>query len=131
MPFPYTASATLLAVLLYAATAVYVGWVRWRHGIKAPAITGHPAFERAYRVQANTLEQMPIFLPSLWLAAICFGDLTSAIVGCVFIAFRIAYVPIYLRAPEMRGYAYAPGALCLLALWCLAVWGLATSGAFV
>lgn len=127
MHLPLTAAVTLLAVLLYAASILLTGWARWRHGIKAPATTGHPGFERAYRVQVNTLEQMPIFLPSLWLAGFYFSDQIAAIIGLVFIAFRILYAVLYLRAAESRGFAYAPGALCMLALWFLAVWGVLRS----
>lgn len=123
----HVAAVTLLAILLYAATILLVGWARWRYGIKAPATMGHPDFDRAYRVQVNTLEQMPIFLPSLWLAAFYFSDQIAAIIGLAFIAFRIFYAVLYLRAAESRGYAYAPGALCMLALWFLAVWGLLRS----
>ena len=35
-------------------------------------MTGHPEFERAVRVQMNTIEQFVIFLPLLWLATIYF-----------------------------------------------------------
>lgn len=123
----HVAAVTLLAVLLYAATILLVGWARWRYGVRAPSIMGHPGFERAYRVQVNTLEQMPIFLPSLWLAAFYFSDQIAAVMGLGFIAFRILYAVLYLRAAKSRGYAYAPGALCMLALWSLAVWGLLRS----
>lgn len=123
----HVGAVTLLAILLYAATVLFVGWVRWRYDIKAPATTGHPRFDRAYRVQVNTLEQMPIFLPSLWLAAFYFSDRIAAIIGLAFIVFRILYAVLYLRAAESRGYAYAPGALCMLTLWSLAVWGLLRS----
>lgn len=123
----HVAAVTLLAALLYAATVLLVGWARWRYGIKAPATTGHPSFERAYRVQVNMLEQMPIFLPSLWLAALYFSDQIAAVIGLAFIAFRILYAVLYLRAARSRGYAYAPGVLCMLALWLLAVWGFARS----
>ncbi|MGE0152395.1 MAG: MAPEG family protein [Reyranellaceae bacterium] len=123
MPYPLAAAVTLLSALLYAATIVMVGRARWRYGIKAPAIAGHPAFERLHRVQANTLEQMPVFLPALWLAAITVSDALAAALGALFVAFRILYAVLYLRAAEARGYGYGPAALCMLALWGVAAWG--------
>lgn len=60
----YTGIATLLAILLYFYTGLRVGGARARFGIKAPAVSGHPDFERIMRVQMNTLEWMPIFLPA-------------------------------------------------------------------
>ena len=69
----YTAAVTMLAIILY----VYMGFRVGRRAAptrsSAPAMTGHPDFERAVRIQANTLEFMVIFLPSLWLAALYFG----------------------------------------------------------
>lgn len=120
---PLTAAVTLLAGLLYAATIGMVGWARWRYGVKAPSMTGHPGFESFYRVQSNTLEQMPIFLPSLWLAAFYASDGIAAGIGLLFVAFRIVYAVLYLRTPNYRGFAYAPGAICMVALWAIAAWG--------
>ena len=56
---------TVLNVLLLVGTAMYVGYRRIRHRIEAPATSGHPAFERAYRMQMNTLEATVGFLPAL------------------------------------------------------------------
>jgi glutathione S-transferase len=66
----YTAIVTLLAVGFYLFTSLAVASARVKFGIKAPATAGHPDFERAFRVQMNTLESMPLFLPSLWLFAL-------------------------------------------------------------
>ena len=66
----YTAAVTLLALLLYVIVSLNVGEARRKYGVRAPATTGNEHFERAYRVQMNTLEQMAFFLPSLWLCAI-------------------------------------------------------------
>ena len=54
---------------------------RGKFGVKLPAISGHPDFERVFRAQMNTLEWMPIFLPSLWLFAIYIGDRIAAALG--------------------------------------------------
>ena len=58
--------------MLYFYMSVRVGQMREKHGVKAPAITGHPEFERAFRVHYNTLEALVVFLPLLWLATIYF-----------------------------------------------------------
>src|SRR5581483_8205984 len=64
------ALVTLLALLLYAWMIMRVSSARGRLGVEAPSVTGDPEFERHYRVQANTLESLVIFLPSLWLFAL-------------------------------------------------------------
>jgi uncharacterized membrane protein YecN with MAPEG domain len=83
---PLTAIVTLFAILLYFYTVVLVARARRRTGIKAPATTGDPAFERAFRVQMNTLEWMPILLPAMWLFAFYVGDAGAAAGGVVWIA---------------------------------------------
>lgn len=68
--YHYTAIVTCLAVAFYFFTSTQVSRARAAYGVKLPAISGNPDFERIFRIQMNTLEWMPIFLPSLWLFAI-------------------------------------------------------------
>ncbi len=107
----YTAIVTLLAVLFYAFTGAAVAKARTRFGVKAPAVSGHPDFERLFRVQMNTLEWMPIFLPSLWLFAIYASDAGAAAMGLVWIFGRILYFRGYSRAAEKRGRGFGVQAL--------------------
>ena len=51
----------------------------------------------------NTLEWMPIFLPSLWLFAIYISDPIAAALGVVWIAGRILYMTGYAQAADKRG----------------------------
>ena len=101
--YHFTAFVTCLAILFYAATGFRVGRAREAYGVKAPAVTGNPDFERAFRVQMNTLEWMPIFLPSLWLFAVYVSDAIAALLGLGWIAARIFYMISYSSAAEKRG----------------------------
>jgi len=112
-----TALVTLLAVAFYFFTGVHVARARSAYGVKAPAMFGQPDFERAFRVQMNTLEWMPIFLPSLWLFAIYVGDATAAAIGLVWIAGRIVYFIGYSREAAKRGPGFAIQAFAGMALW--------------
>ena len=89
--FHLTALVTCLAILIYFLIIIQVGKARATYGIKAPAISGNPDFERIFRVQMNTLEWMPIFLPALWLFAIYISDAIAAALGVVWIVGRIVY----------------------------------------
>ena len=60
---------TILAILQFYWFGIEVGNMRAKHQCKAPAITGAPEFERMFRVQQNTMEQLLMFLPALWLFA--------------------------------------------------------------
>src|SRR5580692_7593032 len=71
----WTALVTVLAILLYFYTGTRVSAARRKFGVPVPAISGNPDFERVFRVQANTLEWMPIFLPLLWLFAYYVSDI--------------------------------------------------------
>ncbi len=112
----YAAFVSLLAVLFYFYTSVAVARARARYGVKAPAVSGHPDFERYFRVQANTLEWMPIFLPSLWLFAIYVSDIGAAVIGLVWILGRILYFIGYTMAAEKRGRGFAVQALAATVL---------------
>lgn len=115
--YHYTTLITLLAILLYFLTAVGVARARAAYAVKAPATSGHPDFERAFRVQMNTLEWMPIFLPSLWLFAIYVSDPIAAALGVVWIVGRILYVVGYSRAAAKRGPGFGIQALASVVLW--------------
>ena len=107
----YTALVTCLAVLFYFYASIRVGMARETFGIKAPATTGNPDFERMFRVHMNTLEWMPIFLPSLWLFAIYISDAAAAALGLVWIAGRILYMTGYSQAAEKRSRGFGIQAL--------------------
>ena len=113
----YTALVTLLAVAFYGFLGTRVAAARQRFGVKLPATTGNPNFERVYRVQMNTLEWMPIFLPTLWLCAIYLDDLAAAALGLVWVGGRILYYVGYSKAVEKRLPGFLIQAVvCLLLL---------------
>jgi glutathione S-transferase len=115
--YQFTALVTCLAVAYCFFTGFQVGKARAKFGIKAPATTGNPDFERVYRVQMNTLEWMPIFLPSLWLFAIYISDPVAAAIGVVWIAGRILYMTGYSQAADKRGRGFGIQALAAGILW--------------
>ncbi|MCP3387012.1 MULTISPECIES: MAPEG family protein [unclassified Bradyrhizobium] len=112
-----TALVTLLAIAFYLFVTINVSRARSRTGIKVPATSGHPDFERAFRIQANTLEWMPIVLPSLWLSAVYIGDTVAAALGAVWIIGRVVYFIGYSKAAAKRGPGFLIQALAALALW--------------
>src|SRR4030081_1715653 len=115
--FHFTAIVTCLAVLIYCFTGIRVGRARAAFGIKAPATTGHPDFERVFRVQMNTLEWMPIFLPALWLFAIYISDGIAAAIGLVWIAGRALYMTGYSQAAAKRSRGFGIQAAAATILW--------------
>jgi glutathione S-transferase len=115
--YHYTALVTCLAVLFYFFTSVQVAKARAAFGIKAPAIIGNPDFERVFRVQMNTLEWLPIFLPSLWLFAIYISDPAAAVLGLVWVAGRALYMTGYSQAANQRGRGFGIQAGAAILLW--------------
>jgi len=112
-----TALVTLLAIGFYLFVTINVSRTRSRTGVKVPATSGHPDFERAFRIQANTLEWMPVFLPSLWLFSIYIGDAIAAGIGAVWIIGRIVYFIGYSQAAAKRGPGFLIQAIAAIALW--------------
>lgn len=124
-----TAAVTVLAVIFYMVTAWRAGSMREKHGIAAPAVAGHPQFERAYRVQMNTLEAMPVFLPALWIGAYYFTKvpLLAPALGLVWIVGRIVYMQAYMADPSKRSLGFAISALATVALLLIAIAGIVMS----
>jgi glutathione S-transferase len=115
--FHFTALVTCLAILTYFLTSIRVSRARVQFGVKVPATSGNPDFERVFRVQMNTLEWMPIFLPSLWLFAIYISDPIAAALGLVWIVGRLLYMTGYAQAADKRGRGFGIQALAAIVLW--------------
>ena len=81
-----SAVVTILAILLYFYMGIRVGQMRGKHNVKAPVVSGHPEFERAFRVHYNTLEALPVFFALLWLATVYFRTIgwLPGLLGVVF-----------------------------------------------
>ncbi|MBA2590464.1 MAG: MAPEG family protein [Alphaproteobacteria bacterium] len=120
-----TAIATVLAILTALWTAIRVARTRRKVGIQPPAMTGSPELECAVRVQANTVEQIVLFLPALWLAALYFQGWIPGIVGLVWCVGRIIYAATYKPAnPGQRFAGFALTVFPTLILVILAVIGI-------
>ncbi|ANO51656.1 MAPEG family protein [Woeseia oceani] len=110
------AIVTGLALLQLFVFAFQVGKMRVKHGVKAPAVSGHEEFERMFRVHMNTLEQIVIFLPALWLFALYVNPLIAAGLGLLFIIGRFVYRASYLVDPGKRSMGFTLGWLPMMAL---------------
>ncbi|HTN49134.1 MAG TPA: MAPEG family protein [Burkholderiaceae bacterium] len=123
----WPALVTLATLLLLFGCAWYVGAARGRYKVKAPSSTGPEEFNRAYRVQMNTLENTVAFLPALWLAAIYFSPRIAAAIGAVWLIARVWYAFAYAREPRSRGMPFVISNVAAGALFGLATWGVLTS----
>lgn len=96
----------LVALVEYFGFALAVGRARYRFGVKAPATSGNVDFERYYRAQMNTLEQLIIFIPALWSFAIFVSIMWAAVLGIIFIVGRLLYFTGYVKAAEKRSAGF-------------------------
>jgi glutathione S-transferase len=103
----WVALVIVLALIEFFVFLSLVGRARGRYGIMAPATTGHEMFERYFRVQQNTLEQLIVFLPSIWLFAQFISPIWAAILGAIFLIGRIFYATGYVRDPKARSLGFA------------------------
>ena len=119
----YVEIVTALVVLQYLYFIVLVGRARGRYGVKAPAVTGHEGFERAYRVQMNTLELMVALLPSMLIAARFWPAEWVAGIGAVYLLGRFIYWRAYVGNPSSRGLGFGLSMLPVLVLLLMAFAG--------
>jgi glutathione S-transferase len=102
----------VLALVEYLVFAAQVGRARVKYNVKAPAVTGHPVFERLLRVQQNTIEQLIVFIPAIF----CFayiaeslgwpGNETAAVLGVIYLIGRAIYSRSYVRDPATRSLGF-------------------------
>jgi glutathione S-transferase len=113
---PWIVLVTVTALLLYFYMGLRIAGARRKHNIAAPATTGHPDFERVFRVQMNTLEWLPIFLPALWIAAGDWDTRIVAAVGVVWIIGRFMYMEGYIAEAGKRSMGFMVQAIATLVL---------------
>jgi glutathione S-transferase len=121
-----SAAVTVLTVLLGLYTMILVGRMRSKHAVQAPAMTGAPEFERAFRVQMNTLEQVVLFLPVLWLATVypvLSGYLAPGL-GLIWLIGRVLYASGYMAAAAKRSSGFLIAGVALLGLLLLSIVGI-------
>lgn len=127
MPLAYYLAAvdTILACLVTLAMGGWTGYLRSKHKIAAPAVVGHPLFERAHRTHLNTVENLVLFIPMLWIASAFYGGQIPFWLGLVWVASRIIYAIGYAQAnPELREPGAGIGFLALFGLLALSIIGL-------
>jgi len=114
---------TVLALIQYTVFGIQVGGIRQKTGTKAPTSTGPDEFERVNRVHLNTLEQLIVFLPALWLYAHYVNPLWGAGLGVVYLVGRVLYRSAYIKDPGGRTLGFSltflPSAVMLI--WVLVV----------
>jgi glutathione S-transferase len=127
MPQAYYLAAldTILAVLITFGLGGYVGHLRHSLKIEAPATTGHPLFERAFRAHANTVENLVLVVPLLWVASVFYGGQVPFWFGLIWVVSRIIYSIGYAQTDtRWRGVGGGLGLICLAGLLVLSVLGL-------
>ena len=107
---------TLLVIVEYFYLSLMVGKCRSQTGISAPSIIGDEKFERVFRVQQNTLEQLIMFFPALWIFGYYVSAEIGAGLGMLFLIGRILYARGYVQHPDKRGPGFILGSLSLLVL---------------
>jgi len=116
MDYQLTAAATLAISGVYFWTIIKVGRARAKHEVKAPAMTGPDDFERTIRVQANTVEQLVLVMPLLWVFAAFWGDLAGGVAGAIWAVGRVIYALGYYAEAGKRGTGFMINALVAMAM---------------
>lgn len=121
---PFVAIVTALALGQFFMLGFSVARARSRYGISAPATSGNEVFERHFRVQMNTLEQLVMFLPALWIFANFISPLWAAALGVVWLLGRAIYAISYVRDPKSRALGFALTAFPTIAMILgILIWG--------
>lgn len=119
----YVAVVTLLILIQYIVYMGMVGAARSKGAVAAPAVSGDEGFERAFRVQMNTLEQMIVTLPAMWISALYFNPMLAAGLGVAFMLGRLLYRNAYMNDPATRGTGMIIGFTANIALIATGLWG--------
>ena len=115
---------TALTVVIISIAMFFVGRARGKYQIHAPATSGHPDFDRAFRAHQNTLEQTVMFLPLLWLATMYCNEQYAAYLGYAWLVGRAWYLYGYIAEAGNRGTGFGISILATLVLLVMSLWGI-------
>lgn len=119
----FVAFVIALALFEFAVFGMLVGRARGKYRVAAPAISGHPVFERYFRAHQNTLEQLVAFVPAMWLFATYVDPTWAGWLGLVFVVGRVVYLVGYVADPARREIGFALSSIPVVILLLGALWG--------
>ncbi len=99
----YATLIVLLALLQYVWFTVRVGMTRGKYEVNAPACKGDENWERLFRIQQNTMEQLIMLIPASYAFAYYLSPVWVLVPGTAFILGRFLYSATYLKDPKTRG----------------------------
>ena len=120
------ALVTLLLLFQFIYFMGQAGAARGKENVSAPAMTGSDLFDRKSRVHLNTLEQLMIALPAMWICAHFFRADVAAALGVVFLIGRFVYASAYVKDPSKRGTGMMIGFTASVLMLFLSLWGVVT-----
>ncbi|MBT8138976.1 MAG: MAPEG family protein [Gammaproteobacteria bacterium] len=124
------AFVTLLMGIQCIYFSLKVGKARGTYNIPAPAVSGHEIFDRINRVHQNTLEQMMVTLPAMWICGFFLDWSFAALLGAVFVVGRLVYSAGYVQAPEKRAKGTIIGFLATVVMIIGGMWGVLSAWLF-
>ena len=92
----------LLALLQYVWFTGRVGAARGKYKVNAPACDGDENWNRLFRIQQNTMEQLIVFVPATYAFAFYLSELWVLVPGLGFLVGRFLYSAEYLKDPKSR-----------------------------
>jgi uncharacterized membrane protein YecN with MAPEG domain len=107
---------TVITLIVFFVITANVGRARLKYKVPVPQTSGDPDFERVFRVQQNTLEQLILFLPSLWLFSLFVSPIWGAGIGGVWVIGRILYAWGYYQEAQKRRLGFGINALSVIVL---------------
>ena len=120
----HAALITALTVVIISIAMFFVGRARGKYQIHAPATSGHPDFDRAFRAHQNTLEQTVMFLPLLWLATMYCNEQYAAYLGYAWLVGRAWYLYGYIAEAGNRGPGFMISSIAMIVLLVMSLWGI-------
>lgn len=118
----WIALITVLALIEYLVFQGFTGAARQKGNVVAPKTTGDENYERWYRVQMNTVEQLIVFLPALWLCGHLGATTVATVAGVAFLVARPIYAMSYVSNPDKRTVGFVLGYLANIVLILRAAW---------
>jgi uncharacterized membrane protein YecN with MAPEG domain len=98
----YVIGIILIALLQYLYFTGRTGFGRVKYKVMAPSCKGDETWERMFRVQQNTMEQLVVFVPGMLAFAHLVSVTWALLPGVLFVLGRAIFARAYIAEPESR-----------------------------
>jgi uncharacterized membrane protein YecN with MAPEG domain len=115
--FTITILISLLALLQTFGLDVYISLNKFKRGVQDPEIVNDETFKKVYKIYNNTVSDLILFLPLLWMFSSLESDNMAGLLGIIWLFGRFHYDFAFFKNPSSRTISMATTSFVVMTMF--------------